>query len=330
MADVSPTRHDIYTPRLPSPPRTIISPPVLRSDMRITGIDTTPNSIFSNIDPDTIFHRAESLDWTYPNRHTAQEVLSFLWLGPHAIGKDPSFLRENAFTLVLAVRNAPRPGAPASTVQPAAVRAANSLGIQTHTMDVPTNGNAHLAPCFPPAIRTINAHLARHRAATGQLGRVLLTCGSGNDRAAAIAVAYLMEISDLSLEACVRVVQNQRFCISLGEELKWGLRGFEDNLRARRDVARAIGEGGGGAAAAAGFGLGFGVRDQVKAATRRRDDLQCAWEGKRPPKPKKRSREVFAREEEEEEDEPDAMTIDGCGPIGLDQDGEQRRFEPFA
>ena len=323
-------RQDYYTQRLPSPPRMTITPPVINDSLQISGIDTSAASLFGGLDLSAVFRRREPLDWTYSRRHQVQEVLSFLWLGPHAACKDSHFLADTGITMVLVVRNARGPQNPAAAgapvAQPIVLRVAESLGIHTYTIDIPGNANANLTAAFSPALTAINTHLAAHKARTGSLGKVLLTCSSGNDRSAAIAVAYVLEISDLQLEDAVRVVQNQRFCVSLDEEVKFGLKGFEDVLRARRDVAGAGWSHGGDAA-----GVGMQLRHSGAGEAGSAGQLDCRGrvrvglgQGADMFAPAKRK-----RGEEMDKDGEDTMMTDeqGCGD---EDNGASRRFAPFA
>lgn len=125
-------------------------------------------------------------------------------------------------------------------------KVATQLGIEAGAIDV--SGNMELIAAFPKAIQTINDHLIRvfkHRNPHGvnsqplaATPKVLLFCESGNERSAAVAVAYVMATYELQLVEAIQYVQNQRFCIAFDDEMKHTLLNFNQLLEARRSVTQ--------------------------------------------------------------------------------------------
>ena len=130
--------------------------------------------------------------------------------------------------------------------------AAANLGIQTVSIDVA--GNQELIAAFPCAIDAINLHLStiykerQDMESAGQetvqsmakatSGKVLVFCESGNERSAAVVVAYIMAMYSVDLINAIHLLQTQRFCASFDDNLKDTLQTFDSILCARRDVSR--------------------------------------------------------------------------------------------
>lgn len=66
---------------------------------------------------------------------------------------------------------------------------------------------------------------------------ILVCDDSGNSRAAAVVVAYCMDVLGLSLSTALQFVHFKRFCTSLDDSLKYILASYADILQAKRDVA---------------------------------------------------------------------------------------------
>ena len=105
-----------WTQRLPSPPRINVPPPLLDTrglpDLGIAegSIDFEANG-FTNAaflrqvtHGNIIFHN-NMIEWQYEQRHQAQQILPFLYLGPVAAARDVDFLQRSGITMVVAVRN---------------------------------------------------------------------------------------------------------------------------------------------------------------------------------------------------------------------------------
>lgn len=141
------------------------------------------------------------------------------------------------------------------------LRKAQDLGIEQHTVDLA--GNQDLIHNFPATTALINDHLARVHQATGQLGKVLVFCESGNERSAGVVAAYLMEThADVDYIKAMQLVQAQRFCANFDDAMKRLLQGYWDILCARREVAAAVvdaGASGVSGVVVGGDGFGRGV-----------------------------------------------------------------------
>ena len=105
-----------WTQRLPSPPRINVPPPLLDADglpdlgIEEGSVDFEANG-FANAaflkqvtHGNIIFHN-NMIEWQYEQRHQAQRILSFLYLGPVAAARDATFLQRSGITMVVAVRN---------------------------------------------------------------------------------------------------------------------------------------------------------------------------------------------------------------------------------
>lgn len=177
-------------------------------------------------------------------RRQIQPILSFLYLGPSSGTKDIEMLRREGITMLLVIRDT-------MTAQArilSGTKIAQQLGIEDGTVDV--SGNMELIAAFPRAIKTINDHLIRvfqHRYPRG-IGidsllsaaspKVLLFCESGNERSAAVAVAYIMATYELGLVEAIQYVQNQRFCVAFDDDMKHTLLNYHQLLEATRSVTQ--------------------------------------------------------------------------------------------
>lgn len=250
----------LYTFRVPSPPRIIVPPPALNAngipdlhvvqdsdfDFESSGFSnaeflktvTYGNFILSN----------SMLEWKYEQRRMAQQILPFLFLGPVSASRDRDFLRREGITMVLAVRNTM-----SAQAKLLGTKVAQELGIEGKMIDVA--GNQELIAAFPRAIEAINVHLSTmyRRAqisgapattnAEGQMpptpGKVLVFCESGNERSATLVTAYIMAMYSTGLVKAVQIVQAQRFAIAFDDSLRNLLSTYEIILEAKRDVVQA-------------------------------------------------------------------------------------------
>ncbi|KAH8681236.1 protein-tyrosine phosphatase-like protein [Xylariales sp. PMI_506] len=254
-----------YESRPPSPPAILIpSPNFLNANEPMKCVPS-----FANIDPQSLSFRdleiitqnkpQEAYDsvnnWTYEDRRTAQPVLDFLYLGPSSIARDKKFLQENGITMLLAARDARMAQARLMGVD----RVAKDLGIYAEYIDV--SDRQELIRTFPHAVRAINNHMlevyrsqavsVEPQGAQGlgddsmvidrgnfKRGRVLVFCETGNDRSAAIIVAYLMSVFGMNMVQACQFTQFRRFCVSLDEDMKFLLQTFEGILSAQKTVHR--------------------------------------------------------------------------------------------
>ncbi|KAL8808127.1 MAG: hypothetical protein Q9200_004398 [Gallowayella weberi] len=239
--------------RVPSPPRIFVPPVALDLNGQP---DLQFHSHFNNHDFESSgFGNSEflekvtygnfltshtALDWRYEWRREAQQILPFLFLGPITAARDPNFLRDRGITMLLAVRDTKSVNAKLLSS-----KVAQSLGIPCSTVD--TSGNQELIAAFPRGIEIINAHLSdmyrqsQSTSATGTAsapGKVLVFCESGNERSAAMVVAYVMAMYSMDVVKAIQVVQAQRFAIAFNDSLKYLLDTYDSMLQAKRDVVQ--------------------------------------------------------------------------------------------
>lgn len=122
-----------------------------------------------------------------------------------------------------------------------------NLGIQLQNVDVA--GNQELIAAFPAAIDLINNHLSgmyqlqfqQNSSLANQTGgyspgKVLVFCESGNERSAALVIAYIMAMYSMDLIKAVQMVQSQRFAVSIDDATRNYLETYSYILQAKRDV----------------------------------------------------------------------------------------------
>jgi hypothetical protein len=66
----------------------------------------------------------------------------------------------------------------------------------------------------------------------------LVFCESGNERSAAVVIAYIMVMLNMDAGHATHLIQQHRFCVSIEDPLKRILFAFESILGAKRDVER--------------------------------------------------------------------------------------------
>ncbi|RPB01224.1 phosphatases II [Choiromyces venosus 120613-1] len=269
---------NVYTAGLPAPPRILIPPPTLHSEVRNfehlrlhnSNTGTLNGSQFNNngdsdqsldymlTPPGSLMTQTTLQDWKYESRREAQQILPHLWLGPLSAAKNTTFLAAKNITLLLAVR---------SSMTAKAKLLVNQLpGIRYESIDV--SGNQELIAQFqratdiidehylqglPPRIRQaltpplsgreLYAFQKRYPAENpGELlpqgGTTLLFCESGNERSASVAAAYVMQHLSRSAVQAIQIVQSRRFCVCFDDPMKWLLSSYEPIWMARRQAAR--------------------------------------------------------------------------------------------
>jgi serine/threonine/tyrosine-interacting protein len=184
-------------------------------------------------------------DWAYESRRQFQAILSFLYLGPFTAAKNIHCLKKEGITMLLVVRDTRSAMSGLLSGQ----KVADQLGIDHAAIDV--DGNSQLIQYgFPKAVSLINEHLVskykQHSShltiqnspdeASTAMGRVLVFCESGNERSAAVVVAYLMAMFDIDLVGAIQYLQTQRFCIAFDDSLKNLLYNYQQLLEARKTV----------------------------------------------------------------------------------------------
>ncbi|KAH6605440.1 fmi2 [Trichoderma cornu-damae] len=183
--------------------------------------------------------------WIYEQRREAQAILDFLYLGPTSAIRDHDFLRREAISMVIVVRDA---RAPINLRSLDAAYAA--LGISNAYIDVEPNCWVR---AFYAIVGHINNHLlAMHRAqaerrdngcqgvektANVSQGKVLVTCESGNDRSPPLVAAYIMSMFGQNTPNALHYTSIQRFCCNFSEESKQALLTWEGIMKASASVA---------------------------------------------------------------------------------------------
>ncbi|KAJ8115144.1 hypothetical protein OPT61_g3133 [Boeremia exigua] len=228
-----------YTYRLPTPPRVVVPPPTLSTDMPglvvRAGSGDLDISFLKEMALEDIVQKNTLIEWAYERRRQAQMILPWLFLGPMVASKDKDFFARENITMVLAIRS--RDGSMSGALQ-----AARHAGLAVATVEAPTYHD--LIKRFGDTTRTINEHVARVRQRTLEqtgkptLGKVLVFCESGNEKSAAVVAAYLMEILDnFDYIKAMQVCQAQRFCVNFDDTIKNMLRSRWDILQAARSVS---------------------------------------------------------------------------------------------
>ncbi|KAH6629549.1 hypothetical protein C7974DRAFT_188678 [Boeremia exigua] len=228
-----------YTYRLPTPPRVVVPPPTLSTDMPGLVVGAASGdldlSFLKEMALEDIVQKNTLIDWAYERRRQAQMILPWLFLGPMVASKDKDFLAREGITMVLAIRS--RDGSMSGALQ-----AARDAGLDVATIEAPTYHD--LIKRFGDTTRTINEHVARVRQCTPEqmaqptLGKVLVFCESGNEKSAAVIAAYLMETLDnFDHIKAMQVCQAQRFCVNFDDTIKNMLRSRWDILQAARSVS---------------------------------------------------------------------------------------------
>ena len=238
--------------RAPSPPRLLIPPPAFDNngapDLGIgpSNLIDFESSGFANSEflqtvtyGDYRFHHFHH-EWKYEQRWAGQKILPFLFLGPITAARNREFLLGHGITMLLAVRNTK--SAHARLLES---KAAQELNIPYATVD--TAGNQELIAAFPRGIEIINTHLSAMFQETQSLsiatkgttpGKVLVFCESGNERSAAMVVAYIMAMFSMDVIKAIQLVQAQRFAIAFDDATRILLQTYDSILSAKRDVLR--------------------------------------------------------------------------------------------
>lgn len=231
-----PHKADIYTYRVPTPPRIVVPPPALNSDaipdIAISALRNSSHQFLSKVNYANLISQNAPLEWTYERRREAQSILPFLCLGPMTAAKDKDWLQAQGVTMLLGVRQ--KHSFHSKLMR---LTAADQLGLEYHTVDLASNQD--LIQSFPSTTALINNHLGRVYTASGgsQLGKVLVFCESGNERSAGVVAAYLMEThEDVDYIKAMQLCQAQRFCVNFDDGMKRLLQGYWDILCAKRAV----------------------------------------------------------------------------------------------
>ncbi|KAL8932545.1 MAG: hypothetical protein Q9216_006789 [Gyalolechia sp. 2 TL-2023] len=240
-----------WSSRAPSPPRVLIPPPAVdRKGTPVLAINQNKSFDFESngfangdflktVTYDNFITRNAMVEWKYGQRWAAQNILPFLFLGPVTAARSRDFLLGNGITMLLAVRDTK-----SAHARLLGSKAAQELDIPYSTVD--TAGHQELIAAFPRGIEIINAHLTamyqqrRNKPISNGStpGRVLVFCESGNERSAAMVVAYIMAMYSMDVVKAIQLVQAQRFAVAFDDPTKLLLQTYDSILSARRDVFR--------------------------------------------------------------------------------------------
>lgn len=237
------TSESVY--RIPTPPRIVVPPPTLNANSlpEITLHALKTATFLNTVSYQNIISQNALLEWTYESRRHAQLILPYLFLGPMGAAKDEAFLKKEGITCLLGIR--PK-DAFQGKLMVAGLQKAQGWGLGTHTVDL--GSNQELIQAFPQTTKLIYEHIAARHQTTGQVGKVLVFCESGNERSAGVVAAYLMEMhEDVDFIKAMQLVQAQRFCVNFDDGLKRLLHGYWDILCAKRAVAEGQGQASNGA-----------------------------------------------------------------------------------
>ncbi|KAI8941593.1 hypothetical protein NX059_002808 [Plenodomus lindquistii] len=234
--------HHEYSYRLPTPPRIVVPPPTMATEMPGLAIggdtDDLDMSFLKDTGLDNIIQTNTLLEWAYERRRQAQMILPWLFLGPMLAAKDKPFMERESITMVLAVRSS-------ANSMMGALNAAAQAGVEIATIEAPSYFS--LTGQLSQATALINRHVARIRqhtlTQTGHptLGKVLVFCESGNEKSAAVVAGYLMETLDnFDYIKAMQVCQAQRFCVNFDDTIKNMMQSHWDILLARRSVATSV------------------------------------------------------------------------------------------
>lgn len=233
-----------YSYRVPTPPRIMVPPPALNSDClpEITLNALRSANFLNDVNYNNIVTQNMLLEWTYERRREAQMVLPYLYLGPMTAAKDAAFISgekghipagSGGITMVLGVR---QKHSYVSKLMTGVLKKAQEMGAECRTVELANNMD--LIQCFPHTTALINEHLARVHHATDRLGKILVTCETGNERSAGVVAAYLMETHmDVDHIKAMQLVQAQRFCANFDDAMKRLLQAYWDIVCAKRQVA---------------------------------------------------------------------------------------------
>lgn len=195
--------------------------------------------------PTTLKHRMMS--WSYDDRNSAQDIVPFLFLGPSVAAKDHEFLDKNNIDLIIAVRSAQMVRRRPNMLHPDAM--GTSTGRKTATLDIDTPYD--FIRNVRPAIRMIVDHLEAScqdqvTESSDVPAKVLVYCENGNERSAVLVIAVVMVVYALEAYEAFQLVQSRRFSVGIDEGMKRMLTDFDAVLKAERQVATTVMEGGAG------------------------------------------------------------------------------------
>ncbi|KAK9458041.1 protein-tyrosine phosphatase-like protein [Dipodascopsis uninucleata] len=158
-------------------------------------------------------------EWRYESRRLAQQIQPHLWLGSMSSARDDEFLLKNNIKLAIAVTSQQT----ADLLKNRIVNAERDLFI------LPVTHVSDLVPWFSVGTKKIDEIQRKG-------GSTLVFCETGNEKSAAVVVAYIMEKTGWDLIKSVQYVESKRFCVALNDIAKFQLRTYETIWRARQAV----------------------------------------------------------------------------------------------
>ncbi|KZZ95309.1 Dual specificity phosphatase, catalytic domain protein [Moelleriella libera RCEF 2490] len=214
-----------------------------------TRLENAPDELLTSLDLQRIAQTVRAgfperkNDWTYSDRHCAQAILNFLYLGPTSSIRDHNSLSRNRISSLLVLQDSALKEFRPSSVE----RAAEALGLQVKYFHVANVTD--LVGQLPDIIRYINIHLMSSmeqpcdNEERGSLSpcdpersKLLVTCASGNNLSAVIATAFIMATLRQEMRRAIRLVQCRRVsCVFMQDEMK-ALQTWEDILIAQSVV----------------------------------------------------------------------------------------------
>jgi hypothetical protein len=238
--------------RLLEPPRVYIPPPDLdyengKPSFHVSSIPFVQTSheygnpaFLKALNACHQLHMSHTMhSWQYEMRRTAQPILPFLWLGPSSIARDSNFVKRHDITLLVAVRRSSAVLARSTFLDPSAF--ASSAGLASMTFDF--EGPHDFLRTVRLTIRAINDHLEAtiveqpvEEEGLNMRGKALIFCESGNDRSPVLVAAYLIIVFGITAISAIHVIQSQRFCITMSDEMKNMLLDLEQINVAERQV----------------------------------------------------------------------------------------------
>ena len=181
------------------------------------------------------------LQWKYEMRKNVQSILPFLIIGPSTEARIRTCIESNGITYLLAVRSTQIISKHPNYLNPARFSSLAGLNIQTATFDL--DHPYELISGIKPVVKSINDHLKSSciqfpiTSIDDIRGRVMMFCETGNERSAVVVAAYLMVIFGIDAVPAIQIIQSQRFCTNVVDEMKSMLVALEGILRAEKMVA---------------------------------------------------------------------------------------------
>ena len=103
-----PHKADIYTYRVPTPPRIVVPPPALNADaipeITLSAIRTSSYDFLSTVNYNNLVQQNAPLEWNYERRREAQNILPFLALGPMTAANNEDYLRLDKIAMSLTMQ----------------------------------------------------------------------------------------------------------------------------------------------------------------------------------------------------------------------------------